>query len=145
MNDQGELLAAVREEIEVVHRFISAWFRGEGPDTDAAFAAGLADRLVPGFVNIQPAGSVLERDALLLPIRKAHGANPDFRIEIADVRIRYADTSGELVLATYLEIQFGARQSTPPTNTRISSALMRRAESGELEWLHLHETAVPAA
>ena len=143
--EQGEPLASVREEIEAVHRFISAWFRGTEPNTDEAFEAGLAGRLAPGFVNIQPAGRVLERDALLDPIRNAHGANPDFRIEIADVRIRYADPGGKLVQATYLEIQSGARKSTPPTNTRISSALMRRTESGALEWMHLHETAVPAA
>lgn len=142
--DNTDLLAAIREEIEVVHRFITAWFRGETPNTDEAFAAGLADRLAPGFVNIQPAGRVLERDHLLSPIRDAHGANPEFGITISDTTLRHVDDPGELVLATYVETQTGARHSTPPTNARISTVLMRRdAGTGRLDWMHLHETAVP--
>ncbi len=145
-DDQHELLDAVREEIEAVHRFISAWLRGEEPNTDKAFAAGLADRLAPSFVNIQPAGRVLERDHLLASIRNEHGANPDFQIAISAVRLRYTDKARRLVLATYLETQSGARRSTPPTNTRISTVLMRRRpETGALEWVHIHETAVPEA
>ena len=144
--EPDRLLDAVREEIEAVHRFISAWFRGEEPNTDQAFAAGLADRLEPGFVNIQPAGRVLECDALLDSLRDGHGTNPQFRIAISDVRLRYADESGELVLATYLETQSGARHSTPPTNARVSTVLMRRTpETGALQWIHIHETAVPEA
>ncbi len=140
------LLNAVREEIEAVHRFISAWFRGEAPGTAEALAAGLADRLAPGFINIQPAGRVLEREALLASIEDGHGANPAFRIMIAEVQVRHVESETGLVLATYVETQSGARNSTPPTNARISSVLMRRSpETGALSWLYIHETAVPPA
>lgn len=142
--EPNELLAAVREEVEAVHRFISAWFRGEAPGTADALAAGLADRLAQGFINIQPAGRVLERETLLAAIERGHGANPAFRIAITDVRLRHVDEPTGLVLATYVETQSGARNSTPPTNARLSSVLMRRSpETGALCWLHIHETAVP--
>lgn len=144
MTDQDALLDAVREEIEAVHRFISAWFRGEEMNTDEAFADGLADRLAPGFVNIQPAGRVLEQDGLLASIRDGHGTNPDFRIAISETCLRYVDDAAGLVLANYVETQSGARYSHPPTNARISTVLMRRTpETGALQWLHIHETAVP--
>ena len=138
-----ELLNDIRAEIEAVHQFISAWFRGEGPSSAAAFAVGLADRFGPGLINIQPAGRVLTCEQLLSSIRDRHGANPQFRIEIGDVALRHVGSDG-LVLATYVERQSGARQ-TSPENDRISTVLMRRrADDGALEWLHIHETAVPA-
>ncbi len=143
--DRDDLHTAVREEIEAVHRFIAAWFRGEEENTDAAYAAGLADRMATGFVNIQPAGRVHERDGLLDSLRDGHGTNPDFRISISDVRLHHVDETAGLVLATYVETQSGARHSNPPTNARISTVLMRRAGNGALEWLHIHETAVPVA
>ncbi len=137
-----ELLSEIRAEIEEVHRFISAWFRGEETPSAEAFSAGLADRFAPGLINIQPAGRVLTCETLLSSIQDRHGASPDFRIEIADVALRHVGGDG-LVLATYVEKQSGARHSNPE-NTRISSVLMRRrADDGALEWLHIHETAVP--
>ena len=141
--DRDDLLTAVRAEIEAVHRFIAAWFRGEEPDTDEAFAAGLADRIAPGFINIQPAGLVHERDGLLASLRDGHGSNPEFRIAISETRLHHVDEGGGLILATYVETQSGARHSHPPTNARISTVLMRRSGAGALEWLHIHETAVP--
>lgn len=143
--DQDSLLAAIRAEIEEVHRFIAAWFRGEEENTDAVYAAGLADRMASGFVNIQPAGRVHERDGLLDSLRDGHGTNPEFQISISDVRLHHADEASGLVLVTYVETQSGARHSHPPTNARISTVLMRRAATGSLEWLHIHETAVPVA
>ncbi len=143
MTEQDDLLTAVREEIEALHRFISAWFRGETPNTDEAFATGMADRLTSGFVNIQPAGRVLERDDLLDSLRDGHGTNPAFRISISRTRLHHVDAAAGLVLATYVETQSGARHSHPPTNARLSTVLMRRTGTGALEWLHVHETAVP--
>lgn len=138
---EADLLRDVREEIEEVHRFISAWFRGEGPGSPEAFSAGLGDRFAPGLINIQPAGRVLTREELLSSIQDCHGASPDFRIEIVDVALRHVGGDGS-VLATYVERQSGARQSRPQ-NDRISTVFMRRADGGALEWLHIHETAVP--
>lgn len=142
--ENDDLLGEVTTEIEAVHDFISAWYRGEEPRTAEAFAAGLADRLAPDLVNIQPAGRVLERDALLTSIEAGHGTNPEFQIAIFDVTLRHVDEDRGLVLATYIETQTGARKSTPPTNARISSVLMHRLPGpAALQWLHIHETAVP--
>ena len=139
--DDG-LLGDIREEIEAVHRFISAWFCGDVPRSADRFSAGLGDRLAPDLVNIQPSGRMLTRDALLASIENGHGANPLFRIEIEDVQMRYIG-GDDLVLATYVERQSGALQSNPE-NSRISSVLMRRRPgTGALEWLHIHETAAP--
>lgn len=143
MTESDDLLTAVREEIEALHDFISAWFRGEEPNTDETFATGMADRLASGFINIQPAGRVLERDDLLESLRDGHGANPEFRISISQTRLHHVDAGAGLVLATYVETQSGARHSHPPTNARLSTVLMRRTGTDALEWLHVHETAVP--
>ena len=145
MQATPELNARVTREIVAVHDFLAAWFRGELDQTDAVYSAGLADRLAPEFVNIQPAGELLTRAQLLEPIKAAFGANPDFQISIADVDVRLADEAAGLVLATYVEHQQGARNSAP-SNTRISTVMFRINEAdGRLTWLHIHETAVPAA
>ena len=48
------------------------------------------------------------------------------------------------VLATYVEHQDGARNTTPSSNTRISTVLFRVDQTdGPLTWLHIHETWVP--
>lgn len=130
--------AAVKQEVERLHAFISGWFRGE---IDAAeFEPAFAARLDPDFENIQPSGRVLKRADLLEPIRAAHGTNPDFRITIREPRV--LGTWPGLILATYVEEQFGALNSDPPDNDRRSTALFL-ADGPDLVWRHLQETAVP--
>ena len=143
MSDLSDWNARVTSEIEALHAFIAAWFRGECERTDAAYRAGLLDRLAPDMVNIQPSGQTLSLDDLVEPIRAAYGVNPDFQIRISDVALRYIDQGSNLVMATYLEHQSGARNTVPSSNTRTSSVLFRVSEaSGRLIWLHIHETAV---
>ena len=147
MTSDDTVLDDVRAEIEAVHRFIAGWFRGDEPAGAEPFKAGLAARLAPGFVNIQPAGRVLAPDVLLSSIEQGHGANPRFEIEIRDVALRFVDAGsggagGGLVLATYTELQRGALHSTPPENARVSTVLLERTEAGFL-WHHIHETACP--
>ena len=146
-NRSGALLDAVRDEIEAVHRFIAAWFRGEMSQTAACFEAGFAGRVDADLVNIQPAGLALSREALLSSIEKGFGTNPRFEIEIRDVRIPFVCERSGLLLATYVEVQRGALQTTPPENVRISTVLLQRdIASGSFTWLHIHETAIgPAA
>lgn len=133
-------LAAARAEIERLHAFIEGWFRGD-PAADR-FAEGFANRLHTGFENIQPSGRVLTRGALLDPIRSARGTNPDFRIEIEDVRLLGAYPDARLVHATYVEAQFGARNTTPSDNRRRSTVLFEQPFN-RLIWRHLQETALP--
>ncbi len=135
----------VRAEIKVAHSFIAAWFRGEVPESAERFRVALADRLAPGLVNIQPAGHALTREELLSAIERGYGASPRFAIAIRDVQVRFASEQDGLVLATYAEVQRGARNSASE-NTRISTVLLqRRGTSCPFTWLHIHETAVPAA
>ena len=130
---------AARAEIERLHAFIEGWFRGTMPlDT---YAQGFANRLHAGFENIQPSGKVLTRAELLDPIREAHGANPAFRIEIRDVRLLGAWPEVNLIHASYVEVQSGARNSADRNDRR--STVMFEAPLGRLIWRHIQETDLP--
>lgn len=140
--DLARLEPEVACEIEAVHDFISAWFRGDTPAEDDDFETGLAARLAPQLINVQPAGQILTRDELLTAIRKGHGINPAFGIEIRDVRIHGCFEDGNLVLASYTELQTGALNTNPSDNGRISTVLLQRKPGTDgFTWLHIHETA----
>lgn len=124
-----------------MHDFIAAWFRGEIAQSAERFRAGLADRLAPGLVNIQPAGRALTGAELLSSIERGHGTNTRFEIEIRDVQVLFVSEHDGLVLATYTEVQRGARSSAAE-NTRVCTALLqRRGATDPFTWLHIHETA----
>jgi len=136
-----ELTDALRSEIEDVHTFIAAWFRGDVTADDAMFEAGLAGRIGPQLVNIQPSGRVLTRSNLVDGIRAGFGSNPDFQIWISDASVRWTD--GGKALVTYVEFQQGARQTVPADNRRISSVLFDIRGERPM-WLHIHETGLDA-
>ncbi len=129
-------LASATAEIERLHDVIAGWFRGEiaADRFDPDFAAALH----PEFEIVEPSGRRSTREALLDPIRAAHGANPDFRIAIEEPRL--LGTWPGLALATYVEFQTGARNSAPE-NRRRSTALFAEV-GGRWLWRHLHETAL---
>ena len=138
---EAEIEIAIRREVEALHDFIAGWIRGEIANDKRTFQDGFAARLDQEFRNIQPNGGVLTRDDIVGGIRGAHGASPDFAISVHDVALRGAYDGGTVFLATYLERQTGAKNTTPPDNDRVSSVLMRRDGDGRFTWLHLHETA----
>lgn len=130
-----------RGEIEEMHAFISAWFRGSVANDASLYEAQFARRLDPALVNIQPSGQVLTRADLLDGIRAGYGGNPDFFIEIEDATLRWADAG--LALVTYVEFQRGARNTVPSDNRRISTVLFRDTPGGAAPvWLHIHETGL---
>lgn len=131
----------MRLEIETLHDFIAAWFRGDVEQSDVVFDNGLGSRLDGGLINIQPSGEVLSRLQLVDGIRAGYGRNREFRIEISDVVVRWADKDRALV--TYVEFQQGARNTVPADNARISSVLFCADAGGgdALRWMHIHETA----
>ncbi|GMG81655.1 hypothetical protein LNKW23_08680 [Paralimibaculum aggregatum] len=131
--------AAAAAAIAALHDLIARWFRGEAA---AADFAGLEQALDAGLECVMPAGVVAPRDALLGGLRKGHGANPDFRIEIREVRLLGAWPAAGLILAGYVEAQFGARNTVPADNLRRSTALLA-LRGGRLVFRHLHETALP--
>ncbi len=135
----------IEREIKRLHQFLENWLNGSAPDRDAVFAEGIEDILHPAFVNIQPAGILLERGQLLDQLRAGHGASPDFRIRIRNVVVRQSPDRAGTMLATYEEYQKGARNSARSDNARLSSALFHRDANGRLVWLHIHETWLPEA
>ena len=138
---EGMMLDIVRSEIESLHRFFVRWFSGECPRSDAEFAEGFTVRFEPEFKLIPPAGNLLALEDLSQSVRKGHGSNPDFRIQIRNVRLQRQEDS--LVVATYEEWQRNARASTPPDNGRIATVLFRATPNCPLLWLHVHETWLP--
>ncbi|MFT5507285.1 MAG: hypothetical protein ACI89J_000349 [Hyphomicrobiaceae bacterium] len=132
------MIEKLRTEIEDVHTFIAAWFRGDVACDDALYDAKLAGRMAADLVNIQPSGQMLTRADLVEGIRQGYGGSPEFRISISDVALRAADQSRALV--TYVEHQSGAKNSASD-NRRISSVWFDvTADTAPPMWLHIHET-----
>lgn len=130
-----------RDEIEEVHAFIAAWFRGDVAQDDALFEKELAGRMDVALVNVQPSGQILTRAELIDGIRSGYGSNSEFRIEIENVEVQSA--SNELTLLTYVEFQRGARNTVPADNRRVSTVLFREVPGAPRPlWLHIHETGL---
>ncbi|MEM9073100.1 MAG: hypothetical protein AAGE52_31640 [Myxococcota bacterium] len=132
-------LDQIRTEIEDLHRFFTGWFRGSLELS--ALKTELEDRLDPAFTYIQPSGALLDRTRLVGTLRTAHASNTHFAIEIRDVKLRAK--SGRTRIATYVEVQRGARNTTPAENARLSTVVFEEDPDGSLRWLHVHETAIP--
>ena len=131
------LEAIVREEVEALHRFFVGWFSGSVPMD--SFDREFLSRFDSQFLLVPPAGELLSLGNLESGVRKAYGSNPDFRIEIRNVKLRRV-LSNE-VLATYEEWQRNALASKPRDNARIATVLFQKKEP--LRWLHIHETWMP--
>ena len=131
------MIEKLRTEIEDVHAFIAAWFRGNVARDDALYDAKLASRMGADLVNIQPSGQVLTRADLVEGVCQGYGASPEFRIRISNVVVRTADQDRALV--TYVEHQSGA-QNSASSNRRISSVWFDLAAEGAPVWRHIHET-----
>lgn len=130
----------VAEEIRAFHRFLVELFHGAHQDADTAVEEEFERRFAAGFHYITPEGQRLDRATLAQKLRQGFGKNPDFEIEILDVAVhqRFA----EHVIATYVELQKGARNSAHPENTRLSSVVLREVDDRSYRWLHLHETGL---
>ena len=123
-------------EVVRLHAFLGAWFRGDV--SSDRFGPDLEDVLHPDFETVQPSGLVLDRTALLDPLRAAYGQNPAFRITIEEPRL--LGTWRGLILFTYVERQTGARNSAPE-NRRRSTVLFET--DPRLVWRHLVEVGLP--
>lgn len=133
----SDVETAVRAEIEDLHAFFVDWFAGRAAksDLETRFAAAMD----PELVFVSPDGRRLGRADLIGLFEGGHGANPDFRIAVRDVRV--LRETGGLALATYTEWQRRAANSARPENGRFTTVLMARA--APFRWLHLHETWLP--
>ena len=145
-----EIAEQLDGEVRALHDFIAGWFRGDVARDANLFEAAFSARLALAFVNIQPSGAILSRDSLIGAIRSGHGRNPDFRIVIEDCTLR--QVTGKCAIVTYTERQFGARNTSPADNARVSTVVFLLDDGDEqlderrfarATWLHIHETAVP--
>ena len=123
--------------IEGLHEFFCEWFGGRVPKS--VFESEFLPRFSTHLVFIPPAGRYLGLADLGESIRSGYGSNPEFRVQIREVKV--LRQLGRHVLVTYEEWQRNALASTPPNNGRIASVLF---ESGtRLKWVHIHETWLP--
>ena len=139
MADAATALEKATAWVEDLHTFFAGWFSAREAIGEAEFDTRFADRLAPGFINIQPSGEILERERIVEAIRAGRGASPDFDIAIAEVTMRGEPAPG-LHLFTYVELQKGARNSARQ-NARLSTALVRETKDGP-SWLIVHETGL---
>jgi len=138
---ESDIAKRIEGEIARLHAYFVVWFAGSCAKDRAQFDANVTLHLGHEFELIAPGGGRHGRAAIADAIYAAHATNPAFQIAIRAFSPRMA--CGELVLVTYEEWQKGAKSSTPPENGRISSALFRVGEA-KLEWVHIHETWLPA-
>ena len=94
----------IAAEITRLHNFFTQWFAGAIPDDESIFDREVGNALVDGFVNIQPAGTMLSRDLLLEQIRSGHGKNPAFNISVENVRLHH-HLPGDILLVTNKTLQ----------------------------------------
>jgi len=129
-----------RTEIEELHRFFEAWFRGTLPPEGEALTR-LERALDPDLVFISPAGVRHTTEELLAEIGGAHGSRPELEIRIREPELRW--TSGGLLAATYEEWQ----TELGDTTGRTSTVVFRRDDQGPngLRWVHVHESWLPGA
>lgn len=130
-------LEIVTNEIVDLHDFFTEWFNGTA-DRDQLEPLFLS-RMHKDLLFIPPEGQVMTADMLKAGFDRGYGSNPEFRIAIRDVDVRYE--RGDLVLATYTEWQRGAALSASSNNARLTTVLMELGEP--VTWLHLQETWLP--
>lgn len=130
-------LETVTHEIVELHDFFTQWFNGtvERDQLEPRFLAHLHEDML----FIPPEGHVMTSASLKEGFGRGYSSNPDFRIQIRDVDVRYE--RDHMVLATYTEWQTGATQSGSVNNARITTVLMKM--TSPITWLHIHETWLP--
>ncbi len=133
------LYESVVQEVESLHAFFCEWFGGRMPVEQ--FDQQFTVRFDESLVFIPPAGHYFGLSDLSGAVHKGYGTNPDFRVQIRNVRL-LREFDG-FVLATYEEWQRNALASTPPDNGRLATVVFELGE--RLRWHHIHETWLPAA
>lgn len=139
----GGLAEHAIEEVLALHRVFPRWFSGSIDRTPENFA-DIAHALGEGFQIVFPSGEKQDRQQLLRELEGAHGghaaSDPPFRIWIENTLAR--PLTEDICLVTYDELQ----ELNGEITGRTSSALLRRNPDAVrgMEWLHVHETALPA-
>ena len=132
------------KEVVELHRFFQDWFGGVLENDDATFGR-FGGVLAEGFLIVSPNSAATEREPLIERLRGAYGSwatgsERPGRIWIEKLRVRRSVEDWAIV--TYEEWQ----QVGGETRGRISTAVFGRREGtpNGVEWLHVHETWLPA-
>ena len=135
----------VRAEIEALHEFFVDWFGGKIAQDEEVFEKRFAARFSGACELLQPSGDTLTREVFFRAVKNSYGSSPDFRIIIRNVRVQLELPCGHS-LVTYEEWQRNAINSKPQDNARAASVLFSpKSSSVPFQWLHIHETWLPAA
>ena len=130
------LLEDVTAEIVDLHDAFVRWFSGE---LGRGELDQLAGRFDPAVIFVSPDGQVIRGAQLMERFQKAHGTNPDIRIQIRDVEIQRE--LPDHILVTYTEWQWSAIESATAQKGRFTTALLSRNKP--FKWFHVHETRLP--
>lgn len=126
-------------EIRELHSFFEAWYRGEVPNSDDAFAR-ISDYLATEFTLITSSGFVGDREQVLGMLRSEHAARPDLEMSVENPQLKLATDA--IVLATYEE---HGTTAAGKRATLITAVLRRNSKlDNGLEWVHIHEVGLPA-
>jgi len=129
---EPDLAGKATREVEALHQFFVAWFRGEPADFAACEAV-----FSPDFRMITPDGAVHGRAAVVARLSAARASAPaDFAIEIVAPGVAWQ--SANAVLLEYVERQYRDGR----TSLRRSSGLFtgETAAPRGVVWRHLQET-----
>jgi len=125
--------AWVLQEVIELHQFFEDWFQGNiDPDPERFVSVMAGD-----FVLIPPEGHQVSRHEIIDLIKKGFSSRSDSKIWVENIETRII---GEIVIATYHEVQAGLDQPT----RRISSAVFsyKAKLPNHCQWHHVHETWV---
>ena len=133
----------VKTEIEDLHAGVVDWINGTCERSGEMFDNIYAGRLDKGFALVAPTGHRLSRDMVTQYIEGVHGTNPDFRIQISDVRV--VSETDEMLVAHCLMWHKNANQSANSNLGRNLSAVFAKdsAMPNGLRWVFAHESALP--
>lgn len=122
-------------EIEELHAFFVAWFRGELPRTPEVFTR-FTNVTAPEFTLISPNGVMIDYAAAVDWIENAHGSRTNFNIWIENFRLHQQHDG--VAIVTYDE--WG--ESEDGVTSRVSTAIFADDETtpNGVRWLHVHET-----
>jgi hypothetical protein len=126
-------------EIRELHQFFQDWFTGAIGQSEENFSR-VTSGMNEHFALISPDGTLAEYPTVISWLRDGYGSRPNFHLWTDKIVMRHQ--AGDLALATYEEWQ----EIDGKINARLSTALLQTkagAPNG-VEWLHVHETWLPA-
>ena len=126
--------ADYEREVESLHAFFGAWYRGE---LSSERFARVETALAPSFERVTPDGTIQDRETVLAGVEAARDEHTKaFEIEIENFEM--IDRTDGRALVRYVERQ-------TPGDDRLSAALFdagtpESGTEGQPSWLYLQET-----